>query len=86
MVQFIDRDGVIFVDDRDDTIGQQGGDGVEDVLAADWEVLDISGQEELANLGLVVEEALRIDPHQFGLPNGCQCLLHGNLTRSLLQS
>ena len=69
VIEFVNGDRVVFVDDRDYLIGQEDLEGVDYVLQANREGQHVPGNQDLADLSLVIQEALGVDPHQLGLPN-----------------
>ena len=85
MIQFVNGNGIVFIDNRNYPFFKQNFKCIENVLPGNREGQHIAGQQNLGHLRLIVQKPLGIDPHQFHLTNCCQGLLFGDFLGPLGQ-
>ena len=67
MIQLVNTDGVVFINNGNDLLLQQGLNRIQDVGAIKRIFQIVARQQKLRDSRLIVQEALRIDAHQFDL-------------------
>ncbi len=78
---FFGADGVVFVDDGNDAVLDEGFEGVTGVEVAATIGEVFAGEQDLADGNLVVAEELAVDFHEARLANGGEHLFGGDVAR-----
>jgi len=74
----VDDHRVVFVDDRDDAVFEEGHQGVAGVEVAPAVGQIVAGEEDLAGGESMGAQSLLVGPHQPALADGRRCLLEGD--------
>lgn len=85
-LELIDRNGIVFVDDRNDVHIEQLTECIFHVAAADGLRGDICREQDLRDVLMIFAEEFIVGKHQLALADGGKRLLFGGVVRALRQS